>query len=395
MVNNLSNKDILKNNTKKIKTNKYKNLTDNNNDMYKKQLPNGPEILEEKLQKNENITINQDKLNDQMDKKINIYENNVLENIVVIPGEENNHELYGNKINLNNYGKPYDFINMYDYPDNYRDDNVPLPIPSKTDILIGDEIDDFEIFKNEILSDKSIDNDLRHILIMSRMEQIEKFNAISKNNIENSICSSKIAPLICRLKNTEYKKITSVQKEYLLDQIVRWTEGKIQKIKLESDTLYEINELIDLIKSVRPDTNDLEIKNIFEPKNIDDYNCFMETMEIIKLESIKGEQKRINKKLEKKKLEEEEEKKRMDEIGLRKNLLEIVFFNLNKLSSVDLETRNLRTILELPISKFMGLETELIELEENLAQQIKKFINSIRINKENKDNILNRIKIIT
>jgi len=345
---------------------------------------------EKKININVNdIITNQDKSNKVMDtNKINIYDEKILKNIVVIPNDNNDDN---NNIDINN-----EYDDYYDL-----DNNIPSPMVSKSDVLIDNGTDDFEKFKNKILSDKSIDSDMKQILIKSRMEEIEKFNTKSKNNIENAIRSGLVSPLIYKLKDIQYKKINDKQKGYLINQIEKWTDGKIHKIKLESEILYELNELIDLIKSVRIDIDEIKIKNIFEPKNVDDYICFMDTIEIIKAESIKEEQERINKKIEKKRLEEEQEKKRIEEeekkqiqIKFRQDLLEIIIINLNKLSSVDSQTKNLKNELELPIGKFIGLESNFIELEENLSKQLIKFINSIRIIKENKESIINLIKII-
>ena len=80
-------------------------------------------------------------------------------------------------------------------------------------------------------------------------------------------------------------------------------------------------------------------------------------------------------------------------IKIRQNLLEILILNLNKLCLIDVQTKSLKNELEVPISKFIGLETDYIELNENLNEKINKFINSIRIIKENKEKLLSLIKI--
>lgn len=95
----------------------------------------------------------------------------------------------------------------------------------------------------------------------------------------------------------------------MINQIDKWIDGKISIIKLESEILFELYELIDSIKITCPDINDIEIKKIFEPKNLDDYIYFIDTMDLIKTQSIKEEQERINKKIEKEKTEEDEKKK--------------------------------------------------------------------------------------
>ena len=158
--------------------------------------------------------------------------------------------------------------------------------------------------------------------------------------------------------------------------------------------------MIDEIKFVRTDFDDLKLKQIFEPKNSDDYICFIDTIEIIKLQSIKEEQERINKKMEQKRLEEEEaEKKRLEEekknklIKVRKELVEVLIFNLNKLSLIDKETKQLRENVIIPINNYIELISDYIEIpSDDILTQFVKFINSIRIIKETKEKILNLIK---
>jgi len=350
------------------------------------QKPNSLKIFEEILKKKDekkikNNIIDSDKSNIITDN--NIINNNIMNNKIIKP------EIIKQKLlNINN------FYNNDDNDDNNDDDNIRKPIPTITDILIGNDTDEFEKFKYTILSDKLIDNDMKQIIIQSRKEEIEKFDKKSKKNIENAIRSSIIAPLIIRIKDINYNKINLNQKEYLIQQINKWVDENIQIIKLESDTLYEVYELIDMIKIIRSDIDEEKLKNIFKPKNYDDFVCFVDTIEIIKTQSIKEEHERINKKLEKKRLEEKEEEEKNIQIKIRQNLLEILILNLNKLCTFDIQIKSLKKELELPINRFIELETENIELEKSLGEKINKFINSIRIIKENKEKLLNLIKII-
>lgn len=293
----------------------------------------------------------------------------------------------------------YDFENNdFEYDD---EENISIPIPSKFDILIGNEMEEFEVFKRSILSDKSIDQNIKQILIQSRMEQLEKIESKTKINMETAIRSGIVSILIVRLKNDTYTNIGIEQKKYLINQIDKWIDGKIQVIKLESEILFELYELIDTIKIMYPNVDDIKIKNIFEPKNLDDYLNFIDAIEQIKIQSIKEEQERINKKIEKEKIEEElkkikeeEEEIKNIEIKKRESQLNVLIFNLNKLSFLDIHTKNLKIDLEVHINKFIGLETNYIELKYELYEKICKFINSIRIDKENKQQILSLIKIV-
>lgn len=322
-----------------------------------------------------------------MDDEIN-FNNNLLNNIVIEPNElnimEEDEEQY-------EYNKPY----IMD-----EENDIRAPIPSTSGILLDDGIDDFIEFKKSILADDTLDEDMKQILIQSRLDTIKKFEAKSKSNIEKAFRTGIVSILKVKLKSNEYCKINTVQKEQVLKQIDKWIDGTIKIIKLDSEILYEINGLIDEIKFVRTDFDDLKLKQIFEPKNSDDYICFIDTMEIIKLQSIKEEQERINKKMEQKRLEEEEaEKKRLEEekknklIKVRKELVEVLIFNLNKLSLIDKETKQLRENVIIPINNYIELISDYIEIpSDDILTQFVKFINSIRIIKETKEKILNLIK---
>lgn len=305
----------------------------------------------------------------------NNFNNNLLNNIVIEQNEPNE---------LLEYNNPY----IIDEDINIRD-----PIPSTSEILLDDGINNFVEFKKSILDDNTIDNDMKQILIQSRLDAIKKFNDESKSNIEKAIRVGKISILTVKLKSDKYCKINTVQKEHVLKKIDKWINGTIKTIKLDSEILYEINELINEIKFVRTDFDDIKLKQIFEPKNSDDYICFVDTMEAIKIQSIKEEQDRINKKIEQKRLEEEKEEKKTQIIRVRKELVEVLIFNLNKLSLVDKETKLLKENVIIPINNYIELITDYIEISNNeILTQFVKFINSIRILKETKEKILNLIK---
>ena len=71
----------------------------------------------------------------------------------------------------------------------------------------------------------------------------------------------------------------------------------------------------------------------------------------------------------------------------------MLILNLNKLSTYDKETKQLKGIVLSPINNYVELITDYIEIsnDETLTQFVK-FINSIRIVKDVKEQILNLIK---
>ncbi len=239
-------------------------------------------------------------------------------------------------------------------------------------------MDEFENFKNSVMLDNSIDKDMKEILIQSKKEQVEKQN---KKSIENALRANLVALLIVKLKT--YNKIELNQKKYLIEQIENWIYGKIISIKLETDTLYELNELIDQIKLSQQNIDDIKIKKIFEPKYLDDYLCFIDLMDQIKMSSIKEEHEKIEKK----------ETMKKNEIANRQKLLEIVIHNLNKLSCFDLEIKKVKIDIEPSLNEFLNLKTTHIELEQDVGEKLIKFIKSIRIDNENKELLLQTILI--
>lgn len=270
------------------------------------------------------------------------------------------------------------------------EDNIEPPIPSFYDKLIDDEMDGFEKFKQKILSDKSIDKDMKQILIKSRLEAIKKPNIQSKNNIENAIRLGLMSPIIVKLKQEDFNRINLTQKQYVLNQIDDWIENKIQIIKLESETLYEIYQLVDFITSSRIDVNGDKIKKVFEPKNTDDYIQFIDLMEIINAQSIKEEEERIKNKMKETELEE----KKIIQINERKTLIEKLLQHLNKLSLMDNDTKILKNEIQQSINDYLNLNTNFINVDtQDLSSKFIKFINSVRIEKENREKIISLIKI--
>lgn len=296
-------------------------------------------------------------------------------------------------------------INQHDYVDyvddnDYDNDYVRPPISSIRQTLIDDEPDDFIEFKKSILADNTLDSDMKQILIQSRLDAMGNFEEKSKSNIEKAFRTETVGIIKIKIKSSEYCKMDAWQKDIVLKLIDKWIDGSMRTIKLDSEILYLINELIDEIKFTKKKFDDSKAKQIFEPKNPDDYICFADTMELIKLQSIKEEEDRINIMEKQRRLDEEVEKKRLEDekiknkiISDRKELVYDVIFNLNKLSLIDKETKQLKEIVQEPINNYIGLITDYIEIPDSeTLTQLKKFINSIRIAKDIRSKILNLIK---
>ena len=145
----------------------------------------------------------------------------------------------------------------------------------------------------------------------------------------------------------------------------------------------------------------VELKSIFVPKNLDKYLEYIDMMEMIKIQIAKEEQERIIKEKEIKLLKEQEEmickekeNKNNQEIKLRTNNLSVLYFNLNKISVIDKETIVLKELLEFPINQYINLKTICVELSDELYERLIKFLNSIRIKKEDKELLVGLCKKI-
>ena len=292
-------------------------------------------------------------------------------------------------------------INYNNDIDNFNDnfDDVRQPIPTITEKLIDDVNDNFEEFKRQIMSDNSIDNDLKEVIIKSRQEYIENFENKSKKNMERGFRSGLIVPLIIKIKSPEFKNIPEEQKSIILNNIDKWIDGYIQIVELYAEPMYQIFELIDDLKKSNKIIDSSKLKNIFIPKNYDEYIDLVNTMDIIKTQSIKEEEDRKNREQEEIRLLEEEVKKikeleniKILQIQLREDKLSVFKFNLNKISLIDHETKILKEHLDLPLKNFINLESEFIILDIEIATKFIKFLNSIRIKKEDKEHLINLCK---
>ena len=286
-----------------------------------------------------------------------------------------------------------DNLNNINFDDG--EDEVRHPIPSHINCLNGDDDcdEEFKQFKKDILSDKFIDNDMKQIIIQSRIEFIHNHQNKLQENAEKTIRINLIVPLKIKLKDNNYTKISIGDKEKIMILIDKWIDNRNHLlIKIESDSLYQLYELIDLMGDENKIHDIQKIKKIFTPKNPDEFIELIEIMNVIKIQSILEENKRIQKELELKKIEEENaiklkelEKNKLQEIEIRREGVKLLLFNLNKMSTFDSKIKILKEILEEPIRKYCSLESKQILLGNEIYNDTIKFINSIRINSQDKE----------
>lgn len=365
MKKNKSNKTHQQN--KKLK-NEFDKIVDSNN------------FIDKLIQTNKSYEKSDENINKELDE---LEEENIL--------AKNYFNNYNND-NINNNNINNDCDENYE---NYEDD-VRKPLPVINDKLVEDNFaDEFIKFKIKIMSDKSIDKNMKQIIIQSRKEFIINEEKKIKERTEKTNRTLFVNPIIIRVSDKSYTKIIFEQKKILLDKINEWIDKKIELIELDAETLYQIFELIDIIIAENNCPNILEIKNIFVPTNSDEYFELVDLMQIIKAQSIHDESIRFEKEQEKLRKEEEiylkkkeEEEKKAKQYIIREKKVYILNFNLNKVGGFDNKIKYLKEELKGPIEKYLNSETEFICLSEELYGDVIKFINSIRISKEDKENIL-------
>lgn len=341
------------------------------------------------------------KIDDDKDKdknkidKLDLEKNEDIQKNIIIDDSTDN--LVDNLIYSDNYTE-YDHLNNF-----FEDNDTRQPLPRTIDCLTWSQNDneEFENFKKKILSDDSIDNNMKQIIIQSRIEFIKNHEKKIQQNTEKILRLGIITPLKIKLKDKNFNKISFVNKENIILLIDNWIDMKVEYIKINSEQLYQLYELIDLMENEKKISDTQKIKNIFIPTNPDEFIELVEMMESVKTQSILEEKYRVERELETKRIEDEKkikqeelEKIKLQEIVIRNEKIKLLLFNLNKMIGFDCEIKNLKDSLNVPIEKYCNLENELIVMDEKLYNNTIKFINSIRINKQDKESIIKLCKCL-
>jgi hypothetical protein len=394
----LDNKNIITEINELSTNNNDKNDVDNNKI---KKIPNYKFANNKNSNLDSSNDFNLDKINfdkdNEIDNKINPILNPTLNPNIEIPKNNTNANLF------DEIKEDKDFEDFKDLGDleNF-DDDIRSPIPSKNDCLAGitNVNEEFEQFKKKIMSDKSIDKDMKKIIIQSRFEFIQTHENKLKENAEKAKRINLIIQLKIRLEEKNFTRISIENKEKIINQINKWTNGNINQIQIDADPLYQIYELIDLMEIEKIIENKQEIKNIFIPSNPDEFLELVDLMEVIKTQSIWEETNRIQRELEEKKIKEENElkqkeleKNKLEQIKLRQENIKLLQVNLNKMANFDSGTKNLKEKLEEPVEKYCQMENDKIILPEDIYNDLVKFISSIRISSKDKELIIELLKI--
>lgn len=268
------------------------------------------------------------------------------------------------------------------------------PIPSKRMVLLEDAgtgtgtgtyeeelMKQFNKFKVNIRSDTRLTGKEKFMLINNARKEMEskiKYHEESKSRTKI------IIDLKVRLSNSKLHKINSVWAKNILEKIKNWENCTVDKIILDSESLYSVYKIIDESNTCSTPIKS-SVKNIFEPYSLEDYLVYSNIMDNVLLQSVE-DQKRV---LEQKMIEEQRERELRDLILERGKLLEEVIKQMNKISIYDSQVKVLKDEITDSLNKYINLHTEhLIFNEITIYQKFVQFVKSIRLEQNIKDNIL-------
>lgn len=293
--------------------------------------------------------------------------------------------------NINNFDFSYD-------SDSESNSNIREPIPIVSMKLVNDIEyleNTFNEFKQKILSDKNMDANMKKIIIHTRSEYINNL----KNQIKESEKINKNSLLFSMFKEELDKKASESKIYYnykiiLENKIIDWICDKINNITMEFEMCWDI---IELINNLNVESNiKLQLLDIFKPSNLEEFNNYVQIIEISKneFEKTRLDKIKLNEIIQNAIKLEEDKQNKINEINQieknkRINILEIIIFNLKKILVFDKSIDKLKTDLEKPFDDFKNLSSDNIILNHQIHQDFLKFINSIRINKDNKEILLN------
>jgi hypothetical protein len=246
-------------------------------------------------------------------------------------------------------------IPIPNYTDGFIEEEIRQPIPSYTDRLVEEE--PYNIFEEMILSNDNMDEDLRHVMLESRKEYLDKH--AKKNNEEQNILNkiNKNKILLDELINV-INLLSNIQiKNRLKSRINRYINLESENIILEFDIYDEMIE---------------HINNNYKSENKED---------ILKLFICDNEEERLNYlnllELSKKTYEEEEKQKKEKEEIEKQKILE-----LNRRNELFLK-------INLKLSSLSIFDKNILELKNKINPKIRDFIDgkSYTLN-NNKGNII-------
>jgi hypothetical protein len=298
---------------------------------------------------------------------------------------------YKNELNNMNHSINENNINIEN-----NDDNINI----QNDFVLNKEENKYLDFKKKIMSDNTLDNQMKSILLQSRKEYLD---SLRKKIIDKEISLTPELKIFMREyeKKCVLSKIYQNHKEVLIKKIKNYCEKKTKIILLEFEMCWDIYKLINN-KIFDVDTKN-KLLEIFKPADVEEYKNYVRIIEMSMKDYDKKQKKeKENKLMEKNKIlkKEKEEKERIIleekkkiEIIDRQKIISILDKYFKKLMLFDDEVNQIKTELDMSIKKYINFETEHIECDRNLHSRFNKFIDSVRISQEEKKIILKSINV--
>lgn len=190
--------------------------------------------------------------------------------------------------------------------------------------------------------------------------------------------------------------------EGLVLSIQQYLDNIINEIILQSDVCWGIRQNIELLCQEDIETKK-QLKKIFVPDSIDDYERFVEMIGVQKQSNEINDLEEINKQIQlqheleehekiKQLVEEEEQKNKRCEIEKRTTLMNSLFQQLTRLGSYDNSIKELKILITPTIEQYIALETDYVVLTQELYDQIVKFVKQIRLDSTTKEELITAFK---
>jgi hypothetical protein len=251
-----------------------------------------------------------------------------------------------------------------------------------------DPFQDFSHFENQYSNsfNNNVDDDIDDITFQPPVDFSKKIP------LEQNISRDGAYAILIELIFSHYDEFNVFcNVEGLVMSIQQYMENTIDEIILQSDICWSVRQNIELFSHEDEITKE-QLKKIFVPDSIEEYNTFVEIIECQKSAHEIDELEKINEEIQLQN-EIEEQKKLKEQIKEKRNaLMNHLLSQLTRLGAYDIGIKGLKISIETPIQQYIDLITDFVFVENELYDQIIKFIKQIRLDATIKDELTNIIK---
>lgn len=185
--------------------------------------------------------------------------------------------------------------------------------------------------------------------------------------------------------------------EGLVMSIQQYLDNTIDEIILQSDVCWGIRQNIELLCQEDTETKNA-LKKIFIPDSIDEYEKFVEMINVQKQSNDIKDLEEINKQIQlQHELEEQENLKKINkqkEIEKRNILMNNLFQQLTRLGSYDNSVKELKIQVTPAIEQYIAIETDQVIVTPETYESLIKFIKQIRLDSILKEELINTFQYI-